>query len=165
MLKTIHAFHWLWSSSCQNKRKIFFWLVLKDRLSTRELLQRRNMSLPDYCCVLCSQAPTESRDHLFLRCPFALTCCNTLHLVVPSSADLLAATVSFRQQLGLPFFMEIIVTMFWAIWSVRNDVIFRNILASVERCRSIFKTEFALVILRAKNKFHPSIDLWLEAYV
>lgn len=29
----------------------------------------------------------------------------------------------------------------------------------------IFKTEFALVVLRAKSAYHPSIDSWLEAYV
>jgi hypothetical protein len=33
------VYKWLWKSSCQNKRKFFFWLLLKDRLSTRELLK------------------------------------------------------------------------------------------------------------------------------
>jgi len=37
--------------------------------------------------------------------------------------------------------------------------------ASIQRCKSIFKEEFALVILRAKGKYQPQIDLWLEAYV
>jgi hypothetical protein len=37
------AFRWLWSCSCQSKHKFFFWLLLKDRLSTRELLKRKNM--------------------------------------------------------------------------------------------------------------------------
>ena len=27
------AFKWLWKSSCQNKHKVFFWLLLKDRLA------------------------------------------------------------------------------------------------------------------------------------
>lgn len=30
----------IWKSSCQNKNKVFSWLLLKDRLSTRELLRR-----------------------------------------------------------------------------------------------------------------------------
>ena len=30
------AFKWLWKSSCQPKHKVFFWLLLKDRLSTKE---------------------------------------------------------------------------------------------------------------------------------
>jgi hypothetical protein len=56
--------------------------------------------------------------------------------------------MSFRDQLRLPFFMEI-----------------RNLQASIQRCKDVFKGEFALVILRAKTKFHPLVDLWLETYV
>jgi len=60
--------------------------------------------------------------------------------------------------------MEIIVTMCWSIWAIRNDVIFKGIPVSVQRCRAIFKSEFALVILRAKSNFQPAIDSWLHAY-
>lgn len=34
------AYRWLWKLACQNKRKFFFWLVLKDHLSTRSVLLR-----------------------------------------------------------------------------------------------------------------------------
>jgi len=53
------VFRWLWKTSCQNKRKIFFWLLLRDRLSTRQL-SRRNIFLEDY------------NTHLFLTYPFAV---------------------------------------------------------------------------------------------
>lgn len=73
---------------------------------------------------------------------------------------------SLRLQLHQPFFMdEIIVTMCWSIWSMRNDVILRNEQASVQRCKTIFKSEFALVILKAKSRYSPHAQLWLEAYV
>lgn len=42
------AYKWLWNSSRQKKHKVFFWLLIKDRLSTRELLRRKNMLLQDY---------------------------------------------------------------------------------------------------------------------
>jgi hypothetical protein len=67
-------FKWLWASSCQSKHKVFFWLVLKDRLSTRELLRRKIMFLPDYTCVLCNGSEDESLFHLLLDCPFARDC-------------------------------------------------------------------------------------------
>jgi len=67
--------------------------------------------------------------------------------------------------LALPFFMKIIITMSWAIWMVRNDVTFKGILQSVSRWKQIFKSEFALVKLRAKAVYHPRIDLWLQAFV
>lgn len=47
-------FSWLWGSSCLGKQKFFFWLLLRDRLSTRNLLRRKNMFLEDYSCVLCN---------------------------------------------------------------------------------------------------------------
>lgn len=47
-----HAYKWLWKCSCQPKHKVFFWLLLKDRLSTRNIL-RKNMHLDSYNCILC----------------------------------------------------------------------------------------------------------------
>ena len=48
-----HAFKWLWKNCCQHKHKVFFWLLLKDRLSTRDLLGRKGMILQSFDCVLC----------------------------------------------------------------------------------------------------------------
>jgi hypothetical protein len=78
-VRQVHpVYSWLWKSSCQPKPKVFFRLLLKDRLNTRELLKRKNMALEYYSCVLCHQAPEESLLHLFLHCPFALACWNIL---------------------------------------------------------------------------------------
>jgi hypothetical protein len=44
-------FTWLWKSSCQQKHKFFFWLLLHDRLNTRNLLRRKNCLLPSYNCA------------------------------------------------------------------------------------------------------------------
>lgn len=68
------TFRWLQACPCQSKHKVFFWLLLKDRLSTRELLKRKNMALQDYSCVLCNANIEESLTHLFLECPFAIQC-------------------------------------------------------------------------------------------
>lgn len=77
-LQVHDVYGWLWRSSCQNKRKFFFWLLLKDRLSTRNLLKRKHMSLPDYNYVFCSYGIEESLHHLFFECSFAMACWNTL---------------------------------------------------------------------------------------
>ena len=96
-------------------REFFFWLLLKDRLSTRDLLKRKRMELDDYNCVICNQAVEESLIHLFLDCPFSTSCWATLQLIIQQPADPLGTLVSFKNQLQLSFFMEIIVTMYWAI--------------------------------------------------
>jgi hypothetical protein len=39
--------------SCQQKHKVFLWLLRQDRLNTRGLLKRKNMLLESYTCELC----------------------------------------------------------------------------------------------------------------
>ena len=55
---------WAWKSWCQNKHKVFCWLLLRNRLSTRELLRKKNMELEDYSCVLCDSSSDETLVHL-----------------------------------------------------------------------------------------------------
>jgi hypothetical protein len=38
----------MWKGDNLGKHKFFFWLLLKDRLSTRNLLRRKNMHLTSY---------------------------------------------------------------------------------------------------------------------
>ena len=35
----------LWKTCCQNKHKVFFWFLLKEKISTRNIFKRRNMVL------------------------------------------------------------------------------------------------------------------------
>lgn len=123
------------------------------------------MHLDDYNCVLCTEALEESLVHLILECSFTRSCWFTLGLLIHNSSDPFGTLASFRAQLQQPFFMEIIVTMSWSIRMVRNDAIFKHVQPSVHHCKRIFRQEFALVILRAKNSLAPSFTQWLEAYV
>ena len=68
------SIQWIWKSFCQPKHMVFFWLLLKDRLSTRNIQKRKNMFLPSYSCVLCDMDTEESVHHLFLQCEFAKQC-------------------------------------------------------------------------------------------
>lgn len=112
------AYSWLWKSCCQNKRKVFFWLLMKDMISTRNLLKRKHMALDVYNCAICSIGTEETLIHLFLDCPFAISCWSTLGLFILNPNDPFQTIASFRDQLNLPFFMEVIISMCWTIWSV-----------------------------------------------
>jgi len=72
---------------------------------------------------------------------------------------------SFRVQLQVPFFMEIIILMGWSIWKARNGLIFNQVQHSVEDTKRAFKSEFALILLRAKRSYFPSIEQWLNSLV
>jgi hypothetical protein len=52
--------------------KNFSWLLLSNRLNTKDLLQRRHWNVTeDYSCVLCPGNCHEDRDHLFFNCIFS----------------------------------------------------------------------------------------------
>jgi hypothetical protein len=158
------AYQWLWKSSVQKKHKVFFWLLLKDRLSTRNIFRRRNQALPSYECVLCNLHVEETLEHLFLHCHFARSCWASLHLSIPIGDPFIVLT-SFRQQLHLPFSMDVIIIMSWSIWMARNNFIFNGLQPSLQLAKACFRKEFALVILRAKASLKYRMSLWQEAYV
>jgi hypothetical protein len=79
-------FRQIWKCSCQPNHKVFFWLLLQDRLSTKNLLRRKTMSLPSYSCVTCMDGNEETVEHLFLECALLETVGACLELL--SSAPL-----------------------------------------------------------------------------
>jgi hypothetical protein len=66
----------------------------------------------------------ETLSHLCIDCPFAQACWNVLHLFI-QPGDPLDILSSFRFQLNVVFFMDIIIIMSWCIWMARNDLILR----------------------------------------
>ena len=163
--RLIHPiFHRLWASACQPKHKFFFWLLLHHRLSTRNILPRKNMQLPSFNCVCCPSNIEESLKHLFLQCNFAQSCWATLDLQVVTHNPF-AAFGQFKLQLHVSFYMEIIIIMCWCIWMQHNDLIFRGIQPSSANYLAHFKKKFALVILRAKNRHKEPMSLWLDHLV
>jgi hypothetical protein len=73
------------------------------------------MELLDYNCVLCNNLVEESLTHLMLHCPFASACWNWLNVQVLHHLDAFRNLGSFKLQLQVPFFMEIIILMCWSI--------------------------------------------------
>jgi len=159
---TAPIFKWIWQSSCEPKHKVFFWLLFQDRLSTRNILRRRNMPLPSYSCVLCSLSSEETVNHLFLECDLAKACWSLIGLTISSEPDPFRRFQSLKLQLRVKFFMEVITIMCRSIWTVRNDVIFRGIEASSLRGLEIFKHTFRRLLWRAKKNYFPEIELSLE---
>lgn len=48
---------------------------------------------------------------------------------------------SIKEQINQPFFMEIMITMCWAIWIMWNDIIFKNISHLVQTWKFVFQKE------------------------
>ena len=133
------VYSWLWKSSCQPKREVFCWLLLKHRLSTRKLLKRKNMFLESYSCVLYHQSAEESLQHLFFHCHFAQSCWNLLGMANLIQNDTIATLSLFEAHLQTPIFMEIVISMLWAIRTQRNDCIFKNLHHSIQNCKTVLR--------------------------
>jgi hypothetical protein len=123
---TLPDFLWIWKSKCQMKHKVFFWLLLKDRLSTRDLLRRKNLPLDSYACELCILQRPETTNHLFLRCNFAKACWDSIGVTAVTSRHMPRAFRAIKDKLAVPFFMEIIILMTWSLWRTRNDWFFNT---------------------------------------
>jgi len=103
----------------------------------------------------------ESLSHLLLECQFARQCWATVNVDVDLELDPFQILQSFKLQLRVPFFMEIIILMSWTIWKSRNDFIFRQIQPSIALAKLNFREEFRLLLLRAKRAYSPLIDQWI----
>jgi len=97
-----------------NRSTVFFWLLIQDKLSTRNILRRKNMYLPSYSCVLCSLNNEETTNQLFFECNLARDCWGLSGLTVISSLDPLQRFESFRMHIDSRFFIEIIIIMCWS---------------------------------------------------
>jgi hypothetical protein len=109
------------------------------------------MALDSYDCPLCNLNSDETFMHLFFHCPFAMSCWNVLGLAPFIQPELLQTLSVFKDVIHQSFFMEIIISMCWAIWSARNDSIFRGFQHSVSSAKATFRREMALVKLRARQ--------------
>lgn len=68
---------------------------------------------------------------------------------------------SLKRRISLPFFIEIIILMSWAIWTTRNNWLFNNVDPLVTACQAKF-TKFILLLHRAKKKYFPALEQWLH---
>jgi hypothetical protein len=112
---TPEIFSWIWKSACQAKHKFFLWMVLLDRLNTRNLLARKNFNLPSYTCATLQCSQEETSIHLFWECPFAMKC---WYYICPQRALHLSVMDAFYDvgnKLNVPFAMEIIIAAAWGL--------------------------------------------------
>lgn len=151
-----------WKTSCQGKHKIFFWLALRDRLSTRDI-RRRGMHLDDYKCVLCQQAPEETVMHLLFYCPFAKNCWGLINFQFPDGLSIPEIFQAWKSKLLVGFSLDIFIIWCWAIWMVRNDTIFRNKAPTIQACKRYIYEEASLLLHRAKASVSPQLDSWISS--
>ena len=142
----------IWKSKCLPKLRVFSWLLLMDRLNTKELMQRKNWQNDGGThCVLCDNQQEETRDHLFFYCSFAKSCWDLISIQWANNLDISARFSRAKQHFRGPCFMEIVACAAWNIWKERNDLIFRDQRPSLGRWRVRFQSDISLHQLDRKS--------------
>lgn len=117
---------WIWKSKCVPKIKFFAWLLLNDRLNTRNMLRRNKFLEEGYNCALCQNGVEQTLEHLFFDCPSASVRWFALGIVWDNSLSIHEQLCSAKEGFQYPFFMEIFLIGAWCLWNERNDFIFNR---------------------------------------
>jgi hypothetical protein len=162
-IKVPSVYRWLWKSCCIMRHKMFAWLVLRDRINTRDLIQRRHWHVTDDThCELCPGHIYEDRAHLFFECNFSVRIWNYLQITWQSNDDLQAVVSAAKNGFGQPFFMEVVVMAIWNIWLLQNGKFFNQEKPSVVRWKSKFFHDMYNLQYRIKAKLKDKLLAWLE---
>jgi hypothetical protein len=161
-ITVIPVFQWIWKSSCIMKHKFFAWLLLNDRINTRDMLKRRNWKVTeDTHCVLCPGRQYEHRIHLFFECNFSQRVRNYLQIEWTSGQEVQMIFSEAKRSFGKPFFMEVVILACWNIWKQRNGLIFQGERPSFFGWRRSFMHDISLLEHRIKKKYLKTFLAWI----
>jgi hypothetical protein len=141
------VYKWLWKSCCTLKTKVFAWLVLRDRINTRDMLLRRHWKVTD--------------DMHYELCPGRIW--NYLQIDWSSDNDLQAVVTTAKRSFNKPFFMEVLITTCWNIWLVRNGKIFRHEKPTFAKWKAKFIHDITLLQYRIKSKHKEALLHWVNS--
>lgn len=114
---------------------------------------------------LCQQLSEETVMHLLFYGPFSKDCWGLLHF---QFADHLTIPEIFQQWkilYNVSFALDIFILICWAIWVMRNDVIFRNKNPSVADCKRTISVELHLLLHRTKPRIIPLVEAWINSHL
>jgi hypothetical protein len=153
---------WIWKSKCMSKHKFFAWLILHDRINTREMLIRRNWKVTDdHTCVLCPSKILEDWSHLFFQCYFSTRIWSYLQISwgMGSGPEML---MHAKKQFNGPCFVEIVILSCWNIWKQRNDKIFKGMKPSFRAWKAGFVQDITLLKYRVKKGDVHILQTWID---
>ena len=154
---------WIWKSSCTMKIKVFAWMLIMDRLNTKDMVETRHWHLDDGVnCLLCPLRTRETRNHLFFECNFSVRIWNYLQITWSPGDDMSAIVMQAKQDFAQPFFTEVVFVACWNIWIIRNARVFRHERQSFNKWRSAFIHDITLMQHRVKARYKEDLLKWIS---
>ena len=137
------------------KIKVFAWMLIMDRLNTKDMVERRHWHMDDgVFCLLCSFRTRETKNHLFFECNFSVRIWNYLQITWSPGNDMSDIVLQAKQDFAKPFFTKVVFIARWNIWIIRNAKVFRHERQSFNKWRSAFIHDILLMqhIVKARYK-------------
>jgi hypothetical protein len=159
-------YHCIWACKALLRIKVFAWLLVSDRINTRDMLRRRHLNVTNvFHCVLCPCRATEDWQHLFFHCNFSVRVWSYLQIEWESGSSFEAIFMQARRKFNKPFFTEVVILAAWHIWKQRNEAIFQGILPTFRGWRRRFIHEVTLHMHRVKTKHTDIFSSWISSLI
>lgn len=160
---TAHSlFRNMWKTSYRLRHKIFFWLLLHDRVNTRNLLNRKTMHLDDCNGAICTDNTEETLVHLFWNFPFALQYWDQIIPLRKRGISVFDDIQLALDQLPHDIALDIVMMGCWGIWSIRNDKIFKSAASHIPGWLHYLQEGLWAVQIKAKPTKAEKIRIWVE---
>ena len=157
-------FRYLWKAAAILRYNFFFWLLIHDRINTRNLLQRKTFNVPSASCVLCDHETDETSYHLIWDYPFALGCWDSITTHRQRGISIYDEIINSRFAYPKGIAMDIIIMGSWHIWMQRNDFIFKNKIPSITNWRRRMRKDLNLLQHRIKAKHSQTLTDWTRDF-
>jgi hypothetical protein len=157
----------IWSSKVMLRNKVFAWLLVSDRLNTRDMIRKRhwNVTNNQFHCVLCPTFSTEDWMHLFFDCNFSVRIWCYLQIEWEPGDTFEQIFFEAKRKFAKPFFTEVVILALWHIWKQRNEAIFQGILPTFRGWKRRFIHEATMHVHRVKAKHSDSFSRWIDSLV
>ena len=156
----------IWKSKCLPKLKVFLWLLLHDRLNTKDLMTRKHWTIDGGpACSMCSSGDIETRDHLFFECSFASSCWDSIGISWDLQRGLVDRIYLSKTIFSGACFWEVFACSAWNIWKARNDYIFNLAQPSLGAWMAKTRADLLLHQYRVKGAHVQPLLLWIRDFL
>lgn len=159
----------IWNKLVPLKVAAFGWKVIKQRVATKDNLQRRGMQFEPHQlkCPMC-QKEDETVKHLFFHCDFAQTLwsrsCTWWNVQVARAggpeSHLLQHCWLWSGKKVKEVWATIWLTTIWTIWIERNNTIFQRKNTDVEQALDLIKLRSWFWAKASRGDFHALLSEW-----
>ncbi|OMO78705.1 reverse transcriptase [Corchorus capsularis] len=158
----------LWFSYNYPRHSLITWMVILDRLPTKDRLRQWNLQLDSMDCVLCGQH-TDCRDHIFFTCDYSkkvwmkvLAACRLHRTVGNWHYEFQWALSKLKGKSLLSLILKLAWNAFcYVIWRERNRRLFQRQMQTVEQSFQCIVDAIRIRLLGLRNVVRDPVNDFL----